>query len=253
MNFQRKQKRLKMRIDSRKNDQLRNVKLQCGYLKNCPSSVLIEFSNTRVICSASLIEDIPSWMKMQKKSGGWLTAEYQMLPFSTKERTRREITSISGRTHEIQRLVGRSLRAAIDLEKLGARTIYIDCEVIDADGGTRCASISGGMVALRLLILQMLEKKIIEETPLIRNVAAVSVGIIDGKVMLDLCYEEDSNADTDMNVVMADDGNFIEIQSTAEKNPFSREEFNQMLELAQKGLNEIFRIQNESILKYNPQ
>ncbi len=238
-----------MRSDSRRNDQLRPLGLHCGYLRNCPSSVLVEFGGTRVICSAIAVEEVPPWMRYQKKSGGWLTAEYQMLPFSTKERSRRETNSIGGRTHEIQRLIGRSLRSAVNLEKIGSRTIYVDCEVIDADGGTRCASITGGMTALRLLILRLMDKKTLSESPLLRNIAATSVGMVGGKPMLDLCYEEDSTAETDMNVVMADDGNFVEIQSTAERNPFSRGQFNSMLDLAAKGISEIFALQNEAILK----
>ncbi len=211
--------------------------------------MLVEFGKTRVICSANVIEEVPPWMRYQKKSGGWITSEYQLLPFSTNERSKRETNAISGRTHEIQRLVGRSLRAAINLEKLGPRTIYVDCEVIDADGGTRCASITGGMTALRLAVLKLLDQKVINESPLIQNLAAVSVGIVGGKPMLDLCYEEDSCADTDMNVVMAENGHFVEIQSTAERNPFSREDLNQMLDIASKGIKEIFTIQNEAILK----
>ncbi|HPN85304.1 MAG TPA: ribonuclease PH [Victivallales bacterium] len=238
-----------MRIDSRREDEMRPISLICGFLHHSSASVLAAFGKTRVICAASVVEEVPPWMRYQKKSGGWITSEYQLLPSSTKERSRREINGVGGRTHEIQRLIGRSLRAAIDLDKLGPRTIYIDCEVIDADGGTRCASITGGMTALRLAILDLLNKKLISESPLIQNVAAVSVGIVKGRPMIDLCYEEDSTADTDMNVVMAENGDFVEIQSTAEKDPFSKKDFDKMLDLASKGIKDIFALQNEAILK----
>jgi ribonuclease PH len=238
-----------MRFDLRKNDEMRPVLAQSEFLHNAAGSVLISFGNTRVICSASIVEDLPQWMKIQKKSGGWLTSEYQLLPSSTPERSKREVQGISGRTHEIQRLIGRSLRASVDLEKLGRRTIYVDCDVIDADGGTRCASITGAMIAVRIALSKLLEKKMLPESPLSRNIAAVSVGIVNGTPLLDLCYQEDVSAETDMNVVMAEDGSFVEIQSTAEKNTFTRKQFDEMLLLSEKGIKQLFKIQNEVILK----
>ncbi|MEI6421662.1 MAG: ribonuclease PH, partial [Lentisphaerota bacterium] len=178
-----------MRIDGRKAGQLRPVKITPGFLKHPAGSALIEFGNTRVICSASVIEEVPPWMRAQKVSGGWITGEYQMIPASTHDRSKRETNHPSGRTQEIQRLIGRSLRGAVDLEKLGSRTIYIDCEVIDADGGTRCASITGGMVALQLAIKKLIRDGKLSASPVKSNIAAVSVGIYKGEVLLDLCYE----------------------------------------------------------------
>jgi ribonuclease PH len=183
-------------------------------------------------------------MRAQKVSGGWITAEYQMLPSSTSTRSRRENKSgPSGRTQEIQRLIGRSLRGAVDLEKLGPRTIHIDCDVLDADGGTRCASITGGMVALNLALAKLLEEGVLEENPVTANVAAVSVGIVDGIPTLDLCYEEDVKADVDMNVVMDENGNFVEVQATAEGLAFARQDLDSLLNLAEKGIAELLEIQ----------
>ena len=226
------------------NNELRPVKITTQFQKHPAGSVLIECGNTRVICAASIIEEVPGWMRAQKVTGGWVTAEYQMLPSSTSTRSRRENkTGPSGRSQEIQRLIGRSLRGAVDLEKLGARTIHIDCDVLDADGGTRCASITGGMIALNLAIDSLVESGVLEESPVIANVAAVSVGIVDGKPVLDLCYEEDVKAEVDMNVVMDENGKFIEVQATAEGMPFSRSEFDSLLDLAEKGIGELLKLQ----------
>ena len=232
-----------MREDGRKNDELRNVKITPGYLKNPTGSVLIEFGNTRVICCATVANEVPGWMRAQNVKGGWITSEYQLMPTSTSERVRRERKGVSGRTQEIQRLIGRSLRAACDLEKIPGKTIYIDCDVLDADGGTRCASISGAMVALNIAVEKLLKEGVLEENPIRTNIAAVSVGIADGIPILDLCYTEDSSADVDMNVIMTDKGEFVEVQGTAEGNTFSRSQMNEMLDLAVKGNNEIFNIQ----------
>ncbi|MEM4247776.1 MAG: ribonuclease PH [Candidatus Nanoarchaeia archaeon] len=230
-----------MRSDGRKNDQMREMRIIPNFLKFAEGSALVEFGKTRVLCSASVLEEVPPWMRAQKKSGGWLTSEYQMLPASTQERSKRETTHISGRTHEIQRLVGRSLRAAIDLEKLGPRTIYIDCEVLDADGGTRCASINGGMASLAIAVRKLMDKGIIQENPITSYIGAISVGIVGGKVMLDLCYEEDSTADTDMNVVMNDKKEFIEVQATAEHKPFNEDDLTAMLKMAKGGILKIIK------------
>ena len=225
-------------------NELRPVKITTGFQKNPAGSVLIECGNTRVICAASVIEDVPPWMRSQKVPGGWVTAEYQMLPSSTSTRNRRENKSgPSGRSQEIQRLIGRSLRGAVDMQKLGPRTIHIDCDVLDADGGTRCASITGGMIALNLAVKSLLDKGLIEENPVIGNVAAVSVGIVDGEPVLDLCYEEDVKADVDMNVVMSSDDKLIEVQATAEGEAFSRDELNKLLDLADKGIKELLNYQ----------
>ncbi len=236
------------RIDGRSLDQLRKIKITKNYLSHPDASVLIECGGTKVVCSVTVDNRVPPWMRAQKISGGWLTCEYGMLPTSTHSRMRREATAgkPGGRTMEIQRLIGRSLRTVVDLEQLGQNTIYIDCDVIDADGGTRCASITGAAVALQLALRGKLKKrfgnKVIKE-----NIAAVSVGIVDGKPMLDLCYAEDSNAEVDMNVVMTESGKFIELQGTAEGAPFSREQMNELLDLAQNGLQDIFSIQNRII------
>jgi ribonuclease PH len=236
-----------MRIDGRKAGQLRPVKITPGFLKHPAGSALIEFGNTRVICSASVLEEVPSWMRAQKVSGGWITGEYQMIPASTHDRSRRETNHPSGRTQEIQRLIGRSLRGAVDLEKLGPRTIYIDCEVIDADGGTRCASITGGMVALQMAIKKLIKDGKLQANPVKSNIAAVSVGIFKGEVLLDLCYEEDSNADVDMNLVMTDSGRIVEIQATGEESTFSKKELDGMRRAAEKGIKKLFELQRKAL------
>ncbi len=231
-----------MRPDGRKNDELRPIKIVRNYIKNAEGSALIEFGNTRVICTASIENKVPPFLKDQKK--GWITAEYGMLPRSTPVRMLRESTAgrVGGRTHEIQRLIGRSLRAIVDLEKIGERTIWIDCDVIEADGGTRTAAITGGFLALQEAIKKAMNTGMFTLNPLKDCVAAVSVGIIGGEPRLDLCYAEDSQAEVDMNVVMTGEGKFIEIQGTAEILPFSKENLFQLLSLAEKGIREIFRI-----------
>jgi len=232
-----------MRIDGRKEDQLRPMKIIPDFLKQAYSSVLIEWGNTRVICSATVAYEVPQWMKNEKKKGGWITSEYQLLPTSTQTRVKRERNGLSGRTQEIQRLIGRSLRGACDLEKIDGITIYIDCDVIDADGGTRCASVTGAMIALKNTLKKLTAEGKAPADAFIQNIAAVSVGIVDGKVLLDLCYEEDKSAEVDMNIVMSDDGKIIEIQGTAEGKSFSKKELDLMIDLAEKGLKEIFEIQ----------
>jgi len=233
-----------MRPDGRKNDELRPIKIEKNFIKNADGSVLIELGNTRVICTASIENKVPPFLKDQKK--GWITAEYGMLPRSTPVRMLRESTAgrVGGRTHEIQRLIGRSLRAVVELEKLGERTIWIDCDVIEADGGTRTASITGGYLALREAIKKAMDAGMITENPLKDSIAAISVGIVTGEPRLDLCYQEDSQAEVDMNIVMTGSGKFVEIQGTAEIIPFSREQLLQLLSLAEKGIREIVRIIN---------
>ncbi|MEN2994272.1 MAG: ribonuclease PH [Thermodesulfovibrio sp.] len=231
-----------MRPDGRRNDELRAIKIEKNFIKNADGSVLIQLGNTRVICTASIENKVPPFLKDQKK--GWLTAEYGMLPRSTPTRMIRESTAgrVGGRTQEIQRLIGRALRAVVDLEKLGERTIWIDCDVIEADGGTRTASITGGYIALVEAIKKAMNLGIITENPIKESIAAISVGIVSGEPRLDLCYAEDSQAEVDMNIVMTESGKFIEIQGTAEIVPFSKEDLTQLLFLAEKGIKEIIKI-----------
>lgn len=225
----------------RKNDELREIKFTKDFTKNALGSVLVEFGDTRVITTASVEEGKPKWME-KDDSRGWLTAEYSLLPSSTNTRCQRERTKISGRTQEIQRLIGRSLRASIDLEKIPDLTITIDADVIQADGGTRTASICGGFLALKIAVEKLLKKGIIKENPIIEPVAAISAGIIDGEVRLDLCYEEDSHAQVDSNIVLTKSGKIIEFQTTAEGEPY---EYPQMLEIfktAENGIKKIIEI-----------
>lgn len=232
-----------MRPSGRALDQARNINLTPSFTKHAEGSVLIEFGDTKVICTASIDESVPRFLKGEGK--GWITAEYGMLPRSTGSRMAREAArgKQTGRTVEIQRLIGRSLRAAVDLEKLGERTITIDCDVIQADGGTRTASITGGCVALGLALNKLVQDGKLSASPLKQKVAAISVGIYEGHPVLDLDYPEDSAAETDMNVVMTDKGGFIEVQGTAEGEAFDQAEFDAMLVLARKGLDEIFALQ----------
>ncbi len=236
-----------MRPSGRAPDQLREIKLTRDYTCHAEGSVLVEFGKTRVICTVSIEEQVPRFLK--GKGQGWLTAEYGMLPRSTGSRMRREATQSSqgGRTMEIQRLIGRSLRAVVDLEKLGERTLTVDCDVIQADGGTRTASITGAYVALVDAVRSLQYEKVLNEDPVSNVIASVSVGIYEGTAVLDLDYAEDSNAGTDMNVVMNGDGHFIEVQGTAEGHAFSTEELNEMLALAQTGINELFEIQRKAL------
>lgn len=236
-----------MRPSSRSLDELRQIKITRNYTKHAEGSVLVEFGDTKVICNASVVQGVPRFLK--GKGQGWLTAEYQMLPRSTHERMQRESSKggPSGRTQEIQRLIGRALRAAVDLNVIGENTITIDCDVIQADGGTRTASITGASVALVDAIDFMMQKKMIKKDPLKQLIAAVSVGVYEGEPVLDLDYKEDSSAHTDMNVVMTDKGEFIEVQGTAESAPFKIEELNSMLALAQSGIKTIIEKQKEAL------
>lgn len=236
-----------MRPSGRQLDELREIKLTCGFTKHAEGSVLVEFGDTRVLCNATVEPRVPRFLK--GKNSGWITAEYGMLPRSTHERMRREAAGgkQGGRTLEIQRLIGRSLRAAVDLGALGEYTITIDCDVLQADGGTRTASITGGFVALSLAVNQLLKRGKIKKNPIHGQMASISVGIYQGKPVLDLDYAEDSNAETDMNVVMNDAGAFIEVQGTAEGHAFRREELNAMLELAEKGINNLLAHQREAL------
>ncbi|MCG6864769.1 MAG: ribonuclease PH [Thiogranum sp.] len=228
-----------MRPSNRAPDQMRPANLTPNYTMHAEGSVLVEFGNTRVLCNASVEERVPGFLR--GKGQGWVTAEYGMLPRSTSERMGREAARgrQGGRTMEIQRLIGRSLRAVVDMRKLGERTITIDCDVIQADGGTRTASITGGFVALAQAVQKLRSDGLIKQDPLTGSVASVSVGIYKGAPILDLDYAEDSNAETDMNVVMTDSGLFIEVQGTAEGHPFSEDEMQQMLGLARKGITEL--------------
>jgi len=236
-----------MRPSNRAPDQMRQVKITRNYTMHAEGSVLIEFGNTKVLCTATVESRVPGWLRGKGK--GWVTAEYGMLPRATNSRTGREASrgKQGGRTLEIQRLIGRSLRAAIDLEALGEQSITIDCDVIQADGGTRTASITGSYIALADAIQHMLDEKIIKKNPLFGKVASVSVGIYKGEAVLDLDYDEDSNAETDMNVVMNDGDAFIEIQGTAEGHAFKMDELNNMLALAKKGINELLESQDKAL------
>jgi ribonuclease PH len=234
------------RGDGRRDDQMRPVRITPNYVRNAEGSALIELGNTHVICAASVEERVPPFLL--GKGQGWVTAEYGMLPRSTTTRMQREAGGrISGRTQEIQRLIGRSLRAAIDLRQLGERSIYVDCDVIEADGGTRTASITGGWVALALAIEKLLGRGLIDERPKLLEVAATSVGIVAGRPMLDLAYEEDSTADVDFNVVMTGGGEFVEIQGTAERGAFSRSMSDRLLDLAQAGVQDLVGLQREAV------
>ena len=237
------------RPSQRANDQLRAIEIIRHYTKHAEGSVLVKFGDTHVICTASVEEKVPGFLK--GKGQGWVTAEYGMLPRSTGSRMDREAArgKQSGRTQEIQRLIGRSLRAVIDLEKLGERTIHFDCDVIQADGGTRTASITGAYVAMIDAVSTLLQKGLLTETPIKDSVAAISVGVYQGTPVLDLDYIEDSDCDTDMNVVMTGNGGFVEIQGTAEGEPFARETMNQMLDLAAKGINELAQLQAQALAK----
>ena len=240
------------RADGRRPDELRPVTIKRHYIKHAEGSVLVATGDTRIICTASVIDQQPRFMRTQRiKKKGWVTAEYSMLPRSTSERMQREITrgSVGGRTQEIQRLIGRSLRAAVDLQALEERTVWVDCDVIQADGGTRTASITGAFIALWDACQELVKSGRIETFPITDNIAATSVGLVNGEAMLDLCYTEDSTADVDMNIVMTGSGKFIEIQGTAEENPFSREDYNQMLDLAVGGIQQLIRLQNRMMLE----
>ena len=241
-----------MRSDQRKIDELREIGFTPDFQIHPSGSILVRFGNTRVICSVSVRDGVPKWMREQNVPGGWLTAEYQMLPGATPERTGRDSSRLRpvGRNLEIQRLIGRSLRAVVDLKKLSSKTFYIDCDVLDADGGTRCAAITGAAVALEIALRKLFLKGAIKEWPMRERVAAVSVGVIDGEVLLDLCYEEDVAAAVDMNVVMTDGDKFVEVQGTAEEAPFSQEEMDRMMKFAKHGLQDIFNLQKKVLKAY---
>lgn len=235
------------RPSGREHNQLRHVEIIRNYTKHAEGSVLIKFGDTHVLCTASVEERVPGFLKGQGQ--GWVTAEYGMLPRSTGSRMQREAArgKQSGRTQEIQRLIGRSLRAVIDLEKLGERTIHFDCDVIQADGGTRTASITGAYVAMVDAVSFLLEKKLLETSPISQGVAAISVGVYKGTPVLDLDYIEDSDCDTDMNFVMTSNGGFVEIQGTAEGEPFSRDTMNAMTDLADHGIKQLLTLQTEAL------
>src|SRR5829696_3283821 len=234
------------RLDGRSCDQLRNTKITSNISPYAEGSALIEVGGTKVICTASVEDRVP--MFLRNKGVGWVTAEYAMLPRATNTRTQRETQrGVSGRTQEIQRLIGRSLRAIMDTKLLGERQIFIDCDVIQADGGTRCASITGAYVALALACRKLVKNSVVKTSPILSEVAAVSVGIVDGTPVLDLAYAEDSTADVDMNIVCTGAGKFIELQGTAEREPFTRDQMDIMLALAEKGINDIFLIQRMAL------
>ena len=235
------------RFDGRRPDELRPITFQRDFTEMAAGSVLVTFGRTKVLCTASIDENVPRWMK--GKGEGWVTAEYSMLPGSTDDRVRREVKEgrPSGRTQEIQRLIGRSLRSVCDMRALGERQVIVDCDVLQADGGTRTASICGGYVALHDALSRVVQRGGIAAHPLTESCAAISVGIIDGVPMLDLPYVEDSRAETDMNVVMTESGRFIEVQGTAEGEPFSRDELDQLLDLAQAGIARITALQAEAL------
>ena len=241
-----------MRSDGRKPNQLRPVKITPSYIKTADGSVLIEMGDTRVICTAKLEERVPPFLRNSGK--GWITAEYGMLPGSSQQRIGRESSrgKVGGRTHEIQRLIGRSLRSVADLASLGERTVWIDCDVIQADGGTRTASITGAYNALIQAARAWRQRGILNADPVRDAVAAVSIGIVDGKVLLDLCYEEDSKADVDMNFVMTGSGKFIEVQGTAESAPFTKKQMERMAEIAHQGIKELLKTQKQIIAKLTP-
>lgn len=236
-----------MRLDGRENGQLRPVNITRSFLKYAEGSVLIELGDTKVICSASVEESVPFFLR--GKGQGWLTAEYSLLPRSTPDRTIRESSRgrISGRTHEIQRLIGRSLRSVLDMKALGERTVWVDCDVLQADGGTRTAAITGSFVALVEAVDFLRNKKKIERSPITDYLSATSVGIVEGQVLLDLCFEEDFHAAVDMNVIMTGGGKIVEVQGTAEGDPFSREQMDDLIQAAAGGVNDLFQSQKKAL------
>lgn len=237
------------RVDGRQANRLRPIRFQNHIAPHATGSTLIEWGNTRVICGVTVEESLPKWMKDQGVTGGWITAEYSMLPYSTHQRKPRDVSKgkIDGRSMEIQRLIGRSIRAAIDLEKLGPRTLWIDCDVLQADGGTRTAAITGAFVALALAVSKLLEAGKLTVDPLLQPVAAVSIGIVDKEPMLDLCYTEDVGASVDMNLVMNGAGEFIELQGTGEEATFTETELAALLELGKAGIRELLEAQRAAL------
>jgi ribonuclease PH len=237
------------RADGRSANQLRPLLFQNGIAPHATGSTLIEWGNTRVICGVTIEESVPRWMKEQKVEGGWITAEYSMLPYSTLQRKPRDISKgkLDGRASEIQRLIGRSLRASLDLQKLGSRTICVDCDVLQADGGTRTAAITGAFVALSLAIKKLIAEKKLAQSPILHAVAAASVGIVNGQPLLDLCYSEDVAASVDMNLVMNDSGQFIELQGSGEEATFSESELAALLALGKAGIGELLVAQQKAL------
>lgn len=244
------------RADGRQPDQLRKITFESNIAPHATGSVLVSFGQTRVICAATIEANVPTWMKQQKVPGGWLTAEYSMLPYSTLDRKPRDISrgKLDGRTVEIQRLIGRSLRAVLDLQKLGQNTLWIDCDVLQADGGTRTASITGAYLAARLAIQKLLDAKKIAKNPLVDSVAAVSAGVFGGQTLLDLNYIEDKDAAVDANIVMTGRGQFVEVQGSGEETTFSGDQLQALLAVSQKGLKEIAALQTafltQQLLKF---
>jgi len=241
------------RADGRRADQLRPVRFQNHIAPYATGSTLIEWGNTRVICGVMAEEMVPRWMKEQNVSGGWITAEYSMLPYSTQQRKPRDIArgKIDGRSQEIQRLIGRAMRAAVDLQKLGPRTIWVDCDVLQADGGTRTAAITGSYVAFTLAVRKLIAEAKLKENPLLKAVAAVSVGIVNQQVVLDLCYLEDAAAQVDLNLAMTDAGEFIELQGTGEESTFNDSQLSEMLTLGKAGIRQLLQAQ-EAALEATP-
>lgn len=239
------------RADGRAADQLRPISFEADIAPHATGSVLVSFGNTRVICAATIENKVPSWMRQQGVGGGWLTAEYSLLPYSTHDRKQRDISrgKIDGRTVEIQRLIGRALRAVIDLDKLGENTLWIDCDVLQADGGTRTASITGAYLAARMAVQKLIDAKRIAENPFNDSIAAISVGILSGQNLLDLPYSEDKDAEVDANIVMTGEGRFVEIQTAGEEHTFTNEQFQGLLALAQKGLGEIAKLQSDFLAR----
>lgn len=235
----------------RAQDELRPITFELDFVRYPEGSVLVSMGNTRVLCNASLETNLPPWLKYGKNKHGWVTAEYAMLPRATETRTSRETISPKGRTQEIQRLIGRSLRSVVDLDRLADKQIIVDCDVLQADGGTRTAAINGGYVALALAILRLEKRGVIARGVLKQAIAAVSVGIVGGKALLDLDYALDVNAEVDMNVVMTADGRFVELQGTAEKEPFPRPALNAMLMLAEAGIKRILKAQSDALATAN--
>jgi len=240
-----------MRADGRAPNQLRTLRFQNNIAPHATGSTLIEWGNTRVICGVTVEETVPRWMKEQKIAGGWLTAEYSMLPYSTLERKPRDSTKgkIDGRSQEIQRLIGRAMRAALNLEKLGERTVWVDCDVLQADGGTRTAAITGAYVALSMAMQNLLAEGKLTVEPVLHAVAGVSVGIVNGQPLLDLCYAEDVAAAVDMNLVMNSAGEFIEVQGTGEEATFSEKQLGDLLALGKAGIRELLAVQEKALLE----
>lgn len=240
---------ISLRADGRAADQLRPIHFQNNIAPYATGSTLIEWGNTRVICGVTVEEVVPRWMKEQKAAGGWLTAEYSMLPYSTLTRKSRDVSKgkLDGRSSEIQRLIGRAMRAAVDLQRIGERTLWIDCDVLQADGGTRTAAITGAFVALSLAVRKLLQEKKLLESPILNPVAAVSVGIVEGRPLLDLCYTEDVAAGVDMNLVMNLAGEFIEVQGTGEESTFSESQLASLLALGKAGIASLLAAQQKAL------